>query len=396
MPSSRNLHYISVLTNICQDVTFSLIPIQFQKENGVYVVSRNKSKKRTALFVINFITLLSAAIQCVSSLIDYKNGNFILLLFRGYIFLMISCTASYGFGYYVRAKEFCCLLNCMVSSPQGFVTQNVHSLRRRDDLLLLLIIFTQLSLFIPFLIFIPIVDMYMALECLKYGNAYTIMFGNCENNMFGFIFPLCKIPTLFTAFIISATTAPIAFIPLKETIDNWNDFIRTLQHHYYDNCLFDYWTTALNYRRMQVFVILFNECLQTHFWPVLEFIGSMLSICLGYAFVVYIHLFGIPMKLAVVSVLATLLVVIIFVMDVGSQSLCLSVKSIRFMNHLLKQNESKWFRKFVKSSSPVALKIGCFHKMNRNRGPRLIRFILQRTFFLVLKSKDVRSHAFTL
>ncbi len=268
------------------------------------------------------------------------------------------------------------------------MSKNSPNLRRGGNILLLLIILTQLSLLIPFLIFIPLVDTFLSFKCLNFNNVLKIMLGNCESNLFRFIIPLSKLPTLCTAFIISAMTVPIAFVTFKETIDTWIDFLKTLSYNNNENCMFGYWTIVLNYRRIQIFMILFNECFQTTFWPVLEFIGSMLCICLGYSFVVYSHLFGNLFKLAMTSVLILLLCVIVFVMDVGSRSLCSSFKSIRQMKLLLKQNDPTWFRNFVKSCSPVALKIGCFHKMDRSRGPHLVPFILQRTFFLVLKSRD--------
>lgn len=48
---------------------------------------------------------------------------------------------------------------------------------------------------------------------------------------------------------------------------------------------------------------------------------------------------------------------------------------------------SLWARKFLKSCPVIAISVGEFHKMDSERVPAFIRFISQRTFFLVLKTK---------
>lgn len=46
-----------------------------------------------------------------------------------------------------------------------------------------------------------------------------------------------------------------------------------------------------------------------------------------------------------------------------------------------------WSKKFFKSCPPIAIRVGEFHKMDSERAPAYVRFVLQRTLFLVVKTK---------
>ncbi len=49
-------------------------------------------------------------------------------------------------------------------------------------------------------------------------------------------------------------------------------------------------------------------------------------------------------------------------------------------------NDCLFLKKVFRSCPVVALRVGIFHKMDKGRGLAFIRFILQRTFVLVLQT----------
>lgn len=74
-----------------------------------------------------------------------------------------------------------------------------------------------------------------------------------------------------------------------------------------------------------------------------------------------------------------------------SQMLAMGSKSIiisrKILHQIKRSTNCKWSRRFFKSCPEISLSVGEFHKMDRERAPAFIRFILQRTFFLVLRTK---------
>lgn len=82
--------------------------------------------------------------------------------------------------------------------------------------------------------------------------------------------------------------------------------------------------------------------------------------------------------------MSTIALVICLMLDLGSKSILFTKKLAQKSKHW---GGCKWFRKFFRSCPTIAIKVGEFHVMDRNRAPSFIRFILQRTFLLVLKTK---------
>lgn len=73
----------------------------------------------------------------------------------------------------------------------------------------------------------------------------------------------------------------------------------------------------------------------------------------------------------------------------GRISKIYSVKILKLWNSW---NGCKYARTFSRSCKPIVLKIGDFHCMDRQRAPLFLRFVTQRTFALVMKTK--MSHDF--
>ncbi len=70
-------------------------------------------------------------------------------------------------------------------------------------------------------------------------------------------------------------------------------------------------------------------------------------------------------------------------LEMGSRTITLSTKILQCAKSC---NECRWSRKFFRSCPKIAIRVGEFHKMDRQRMPAFIRFVLQRTFFFVLQT----------
>ncbi len=138
------------------------------------------------------------------------------------------------------------------------------------------------------------------------------------------------------------------------------------------------------YRQIQIFAILSNQCFQTHIWPAIQFIGGTLLIamlCCLLLFQTRLPAIGIVF---ICLIIATMVLVRCLMLDLGSRPILISKKVCRQANQL---SGCKWSQKFFKSCPVIALGMGEFHKMDRARVGAFIRFILQRTFFLVMRTK---------
>lgn len=140
MPSRANLQIASISVEILHQITFSFIPLKYQKQTGCYVVSKNTSFKQLTFVPIQLLNLACMTAQFVLSVLNH-NRNLVHLLFNGFVFLLVCSTTIFSLGYHLRAKELCWLLNCMVKFSRGFICQDCHKSRRGDVILLLLIFF---------------------------------------------------------------------------------------------------------------------------------------------------------------------------------------------------------------------------------------------------------------
>lgn len=124
---------------------------------------------------------------------------------------------------------------------------------------------------------------------------------------------------------------------------------------------------------------------------VIPVIGSLLIIVLLYSILVFGQHFG---KLAFTGNACLLLIFSVFyvvLLDTGSKPIPITRKFLHNLKENLRANKRKqethWFRLFLRSCQPISLNMGPLHKLDRGRGPAMIRFCLQRTIFLVVKNK---------
>jgi len=91
-----------------------------------------------------------------------------------------------------------------------------------------------------------------------------------------------------------------------------------------------------------------------------------------------------------VSVFLSMFVIVFIyiVTEVASKGTHLSkgtLTSLKKWN--IKRETSQYFKKVIKSIHPVKIHMGPFHVVDKGRAPALLRFCLQRTAFLVFKSR---------
>lgn len=130
----------------------------------------------------------------------------------------------------------------------------------------------------------------------------------------------------------------------------------------------------------------FNKSMQAYMLPAYQLTGVGMIIAL--LFTVLSSDVNLPVWLyAFVASLCFQCVCFNFaMMDLCSRCLLLSKSFLSAMRK--PANGSKEMKKYLASMRPLRIYLGPFHIVDRSRGPITLRFCLQRTFFLVVKSKS--------
>lgn len=377
MPAQRVLLAVSVFTNICNSTSFSKIPIKLQNE--VYSVHKTRSKKENIAIVFDLISRINVVIQLVQNLFHPNNGNLARTFFYGFLSCSIFGETIYTFGFYVQASEFCCLLNCMSRKSDKIFNKNVKRSQPTDYLLVTLTIWLQLTIILQFLVLIPAVDISLI---VLYEDQHRALY---------IIFFALKLFTLIRICSTLLITLPTCIVSVKELCDNLVTVLSIVKTESSVKCNVQLRLLIMHYRQVQIFTILVNECFSTYFWPGFQFIGASASVGLAFVFIVFRNVLSIFIQTSLILIALFILSVICFVFDMGSRPMPLSSKILAGTRLLIGGKECKWFSKFTKSCPCIALKVGQFHKIDRKRVPSIIRFVLQRTVFLVLKSRPGNS-----
>lgn len=399
MSLSTVIKNISRLSKISRSLSLTIIPITCKSSENAFFVSGKTSIREIALYGLNFTFFFITIVQFFLNVFDNSKRSALGILFYGFVLVLTTGTGMYGVGYHTCASEFCCLLNVLVKYPYGLLHKiypnlRPRSKRRQDVLLLAFILFVQITIAIIFLGFFPIMDITLAVTSPNCNINFLSFSKSLQSNIvFNLLIVLIKLPTYCTACLMAMLSTSIWLILIKVLMDNLKDLqkLPTKEgNSYYEQlCTFP----AKYYSQIQVFAILINQCLQTYFWPVLEFLGAVVSIGLAYTFTRFHKLLNIYVQLSIVAALTMSMLLISVIFYVGSQPLLLSSKFLN-SSDLVEEKLSQriLLRKIVKSYSPIVLKVGHFHKIDQMRGPTLIRFILQRTVFLLLKSGDMTAN----
>jgi len=119
---------------------------------------------------------------------------------------------------------------------------------------------------------------------------------------------------------------------------------------------------------------------------VIQFFGALVCNGLFYTLLSYKNLLSNFMYASSLFFSLSLLFSKCILSDIGSRSLIISSQIIRSSNSRINVFHRKEFQKFSKSCPLILLKVGSFHYIDRQRVPHLLRFVLQRTFFLVVRT----------
>ncbi len=387
MPSVAILNTLYFTSHLAHNI-FPTIPIKFASPGKFFTVV--KLKRKFIIFFASYVLLLiSSATQVIISFRFAAERNLFAIVFQGFLSVLYFSAFIVFFAYQFLTTEFCCLLNNIVRSSSAInVVEN--NLPNRPKCFWLVICAYMVSAAICTLCVVIIPFISVIFPCLYNNTVYTYLFESCESFLFRiFVYMLCII-FMTPIGLMAPFTAVTMFLSMSELTSNLHNmkyFIKAKLSNEESGCCYK---VAMCYRIVQLFATLVNRCYQMSFWPVCEFIGSGLIIAMMYAILVYGQYWNGIFKLGLLISILTVGSVICVPLLIGSH--CLSISKyiiVKLKRHKYNKREvDKWNSCFLKSCKPISLKIGPFHEMDRTRVPCLVRFILQRTIFLVFKTRD--------
>lgn len=137
---------------------------------------------------------------------------------------------------------------------------------------------------------------------------------------------------------------------------------------------------AVQYRKLQIFMMLSNACLQKYAWTSVQFNGSMLIIFSLFSLIRFWRVLGGYTILGLVICLLSYSAFVLFIMDYASRPFSTSKRVLATWRGQWRRYPWSW--RFFRSCQPIAFGVGSFHKIDRERAPFLMRYCLQRTFVL--------------
>lgn len=198
-------------------------------------------------------------------------------------------------------------------------------------------------------------------------------FVNCGMNMI--LIGMILLPLLVSIFLLDSFTGLLVQFKIMCTLPATLHSIREMER----NVKF--------YRQIQILVGRFNDCFEMCVLPLIQFCGSFLLICTLYG-TIAIHDVELSILKVVIfpflSVMITIFVGLIII--TSSMVLYGSVVAIQKLKNE-KYLGIPWCQKFIRSCPPVKIRTGALLAVDRDRFAIVMRFCLQRAFFLSVLSR---------
>lgn len=142
---------------------------------------------------------------------------------------------------------------------------------------------------------------------------------------------------------------------------------------------------SIYFRQVQILMLLANTFYQAYVLPLFQFCGAIILIGFLYAAIMGGKFLPLVVTLCLYILVLNMSIVFWVLVEMGSQPVVKSSKLLRILKH----RNCKYTRKFLRSCPKIALKVGYFYVLDRSRAPSLMRFVLQRTFFLVKSTGSI-------
>lgn len=360
-------------------------PIYFIEENNCEELITLKRSKWCSLFwlLIQIISQLLNGLEITYFVLHPNVKNLLGLIFLSLLFMIKVTTFLLFLSCKNRDNEFVLMLNCIYRHKRSFLYTPKIS-----KVLSVFLVVNAVILILVVQVIIPAIVLYK--PCFHGAPIYEYLIGNCTTNKFRLIATIISILSVAPTARLCPLLGTISLVSLIKINNSLQGWFFKLKFHSKLGIINRQQTVAFMFRELQIIILLNNLCFQTYVFPAVQFCGGFVVITSLYSLVV--------LKDQLPNIWVVLLLTFAIVLT-GSCSLILDMggKPMKYTSKIIstlrKHGEDSWSRRFYRSCPQLALKVDPFHKLDEQRTPSFIRFILQRTAFFVMKT-NVASHNF--
>lgn len=311
-----------------------------------------------------------------------KSTNLIFFLFHIVIFIcLVGCLMCF-IMFHKKTHELCQFFNQVIRTPNNIFSQNIkcqnfEQSNYNNKLILLATVSCYLCSIFLCGVAIPIV-VYLFPELVS-----KLVFSPSLTEATRIIGAILQAVLFLPGCIAGATASCLAIVALNEIKRNLKILLHLALVYRSRDEINACHNVYKYYQRIQIFVGLGNACFQTYYWTALMFCGASGIITLIYPLLVYGNTLPIVFRFLYTSFALLSGSGTCFILSLCSEPIMLSTRFLVLTKQWKGNRETKLrFRGCL----PVALKVGEFHTMDKGRVVAYVRFILQRSIFLALKS----------
>lgn len=379
MPTATVVKFLEIVFQF-GNLAYSLVPICVTSTGALAVDQKSRSTSRKFWLAFWNITMLLTIIKLKWSLHSGNSTNTVLFFYH--VFHLIIEFGTFGTLLMLHDKplEFCQLFNHLCQNRTGLVSQRLLNTKVskkpwiKRNLFPLLLACMYFFAFLLYCLVLPIsLSLFLKSDCT---NQSTVLGWIGKMKLLAYI--IFKIPIPMSG----ATAAVLAFAALNEIQTNLLQLKMLVQISLNNQQLQP--TACVHFRQMQVLMTFANACFQKHFWPTVMFCGSAAIISMLFPLLALRGLLPQLFLLGFAGFAVLVGIVAIFLLDQCSHPVVISGKVLKLSQ---RWECNLYYKKFFKSCPPMTLRAGELHVMDKGRVAAFIRFVIQRTVFLVMKYK---------
>lgn len=374
MASRTSLEIIRTLITICGDI-FSVTHLRFNEVDRIRVLTPSRIRAYLLSFW-NWAVVASTFLTCLGLFWDIHKSeqDLVVILVHSVVLLTKLAVASFMFALQLKADDVGLLLNWIMTTSETIIRSKAN-LENQHDRLLAVLICICVTFSILFLFGIPMAS-YLCRESL-----YT---AHVAENLVICIEILCMtcqawggtLCVCLALVILQFMQLVVCHLIYLLQLANINE-VPTQDHS----------DVVLLYRSLQIFNQICNDAFRNFVWAVSQFLGAAALILCQISLIVFHKTLGSWMIGFSILLLFAGWTYTSLVFHEGS-------KPVRYSQRFLQVAGRDWLssallRRYHRSCPVISVRIGDFHKIDRKRGPDLVRFILQRTAFLVANVNEM-------
>ncbi|CAL8129228.1 unnamed protein product [Orchesella dallaii] len=372
MISKANFQLLQLQINFTSFL--GMTPFQFNHKNILVTIPKVVFRQYFwfAVVILSFITRFY---EFSANISEHNNASPMVVAFQGILLGCHFCGILHFAAISQNREDFVKLVNSLRTFGK-FERVDLRIVRnaRRDDLIL------AISASVGFVGSIAIIIVPVIASTFPAVHKHILLnLCNCNgsNYLQKILIFLCELLSILPSAAIGPAIGTLCLVSVSCIHENLKGIKAHSTSKNHQLCTF--------FRQLQILGMFCDKCFQQYIWISFQFTGAAFIISSLYATIVFGHRISNILILLLVTICIVTIIFCLSLLEIGSMPQLIS-KKILVKWKLWR--DDKYHKKWLRSCKPITMQVGPLHKLDRQRGPALIRFCLQRTFFFVVKTRS--------